>query len=93
MTHFSILQEHIRTLQPFRTGVGRSIALPIEGITDYDQMKRLMEAGEDAGHGLSPGVRSVGSATAEGASTPAKGRGRNDRLRHANGRVVRRIIS
>ena len=50
MPNFNPLQRHIRTLHPLQAGAGRSIGLPIDGITDYDQLKRLVEAGEDAGH-------------------------------------------
>ncbi len=71
MPNFNPLQQHIRTLQPIQAGSGRSVGLPIEGIADYDQLKRLMEAGEDAGHWIitrRPIGRFGYELTAEGAS-------------------------
>ena len=80
MPNFNPLQKHIRTLQPLQAGAGRSIGMPIEGISDYEQLKWLIEAGEGAGHWIIT-RRSIGrfgfELTAEGveflAQDPAAG--------------------
>lgn len=50
MPNFNPLQRHLRSLQPLRAGSGRTIGMPIEGIADYEQLKWLMEVGQEAGH-------------------------------------------
>jgi len=79
MPNYNPLQKYIRTLQPLHPGKGRSLGLPIEGITDCEHLKSLMEAGEGAGHWIitrRPIGRFGYKLTAEGAAFLSEDPGR-----------------